>query len=154
MGSVYDTNIPPFVPVFGILCVIAIVVGDYLLMIKAKKQKTATTILVSTLLLTFVFPLIAFGLYTAKFKSVLKTNCDMATKSPEDNSVDVFLDYVKEWGFWNEPQQWNQIRGVWFIINESSNVSTAKKKELRDFLIVNGLRLNNSEKQIVDNYKG
>ena len=78
----------------------------------------------------------------------------MVSNSTDNASVDRFLTYVKQWGFCNEPQQWNQLRGAWFIVNECSNVSTAKKKELRDYLITNGLRLNNSEKQIIDNYKG
>lgn len=95
---------------------------------------------------------IAAGLYESKFKKVLKANCEMVSKSTDNASVDRFLNYLKQWGFCNEPQQWNQLRGAWFIINECPNVSTAKKKELRDYLITNGLRLNNSEKQIIDIY--
>ena len=126
----------------GVIVFGGIIYLDYRVMVAVKKQKLA-----------FV-PFAAYGLYSLKFKKVLKTNCEMVSKLPSDSSVDVFINYVKQWGFYNHPEQWNQIRGVWFIINESSNVSTYKKKELRDYLMTNGLRLNNSEKQIIDNFKG
>lgn len=135
---------------FGIVLV-GIIYLDYRIMVAVKKQKLAFVVFAISIIMTFV-PFPAYGLYTLKFKKVLKTNCEMVSKLPSDSSVDVFLNYVKQWGFYNHPEQWNQIRGVWFIINESSNVSTYKKKELRDYLMTNGLRMNNSEKQIIDNY--
>ena len=135
---------------FGIvLC--GIIYLDYRIMVAVKKQKLAFVVFAISIVMFFV-PFVAYGLYSLKFKKVLKTNCEMVSKLPSDSSVDVFLNYVKQWGFYNHPEQWNQIRGVWFIINESSNVSTYKKKELRDYLMTNGLRMNNSEKQIIDNY--
>ena len=126
---------------------------DYRIMVAVKKQKLAFVVFAVSIVMFFV-PFVSYGLYSLKFKKVLKTNCEMVSKLPSDSSVDVFLNYLKQWGFYNHPEQWNQIRGVWFIINESSNVSTYKKKELRDYLMTNGLRMNNSEKQIIDNYKG
>lgn len=128
---------------------------DYKIMVSVKTWKKATVVFWTTLIFFLIIPpIIASGLYVSKFKKVLKANCEMVSNSTDNVSVDRFLTYVKQWGFCNEPQQWNQLRGTWFIVNESSNVSTAKKKELRDYLITNGLRLNNSEKQIIDNYKG
>lgn len=135
---------------FGIVLV-GIIYLDYRIMVAVKKQKLAFVVFAFSIVMAFV-PFAAYGFYTLKFKKVLKTNCEMVSKLPSDSSVDVFLNYVKQWGFYNHPEQWNQIRGVWFIINESSNVSTYKKKELRDYLMTNGLRMNNSEKQIIDNY--
>ena len=137
----------------GVIVFGGIIYLDYRVMVAVKKQKLAFVVFAISLLLAFV-PFAAYGLYSLKFKKVLKTNCEMVSKLPSDSSVDVFINYVKQWGFYNNPEQWNQIRGVWFIINESSNVSTYKKKELRDYLMTNGLRLNNSEKQIIDNFKG
>lgn len=137
----------------GVIVFGGIIYLDYRVMVAVKKQKLAFVVFAISLLLAFV-PFAAYGLYSLKFKKVLKTNCEMVSKLPSDSSVDVFINYVKQWGFYNHPEQWNQIRGVWFIINESSNVSTYKKKELRDYLMTNGLRLNNSEKQIIDNFKG
>ena len=137
----------------GVIVFGGIIYLDYRVMVAVKKQKLAFVVFAISLLLAFV-PFAAYGLYSLKFKKVLKTNCEMVSKLPSDSSVDVFINYVKQWGFYNHPEQWNQIRGVWFIINESSNVYTYKKKELRDYLMTNGLRLNNSEKQIIDNFKG
>lgn len=135
----------------GVIVFGGIIYLDYRVMVAVKKQKLAFVVFAISLLLAFV-PFAAYGLYSLKFKKVLKTNCEMVSKLPSDSSVDVFINYVKQWGFYNHPEQYNQIRGVWFIINESSNVSTYKKKELRDYLMTNGLRMNNSEKQIIDNY--
>lgn len=127
----------------------------YKIMVSLKSWKKAQIVFFITFIpFCLIPPVIASGLYESKFKKVLKANCEMVSNSTDNVSVDRFLTYVKQWGFCNEPQQWNQLRGTWFIVNESSNVSTAKKKELRDYLITNGLRLNNSEKQIIDNYKG
>ena len=137
----------------GVIVFGGIIYLDYRVMVAVKKQKLAFVVFAISIVLFFV-PFVAYGLYSLKFKKVLKTNCEMVSKLPSDSSVDVFINYVKQWGFYNHPEQWNQIRGVWFIINESSNVSTYKKKELRDYLMTNGLRLNNSEKQIIDNFKG
>lgn len=127
---------------------------DYRIMLAVKKQKLVHVVFAFSIVMFFIVPFVAYGFYTLKFKKVLKTNCEMVSKLPSDSSVDVFLNYLKKWGFFNHPEQWNQIRGLWFIINESSDVSTIKKKELRDYLMTNGLRMNNSEKQIIDNFKG
>ena len=107
----------------GVIVFGGIIYLDYRVMVAVKKQKLAFVVFAISLLLAFV-PFAAYGLYSLKFKKVLKTNCEMVSKLPSDSSVDVFINYVKQWGFYNHPEQWNQIRGVWFIINESSNVST------------------------------
>ena len=137
---------------WAFILLVSIGIIDYILMVKFKKQKTAYIIMCATIFPGFFASMIAYGFYSLKFKKVLKENCQKVSFSPSDISVDVFLNYVKQWGFYNHPEQWNQVRGVWFIVNESSNVSTIKKKELRDYLIINGLKLHNSEKQIIDNY--
>ena len=134
------------------ILIVSIGIIDYILMVKFKKQKTAFIITYATIFPGFFASMIAYGMYSVKFKKVLNKNCKKVSFEPNDNSVDVFLNYVKQWGLYNHPEQWNQVRGVWFVVNESSNVSTIKKKELRDYLIINGLKLHNSEKQIIDNY--
>lgn len=135
-----------------IVLMVVFTVVDYKIMVSVKTWKKAQIVgWVTLIFFLFIPPIIAGSLYMWKFKKILKTNCEMVSKSTDNASVDRFLKYLKQWGFCNEPQQWNQLRGAWFIVNESSNVSTAKKKELRDYLIINGLRLNNSEKQIIDN---
>lgn len=137
---------------WAFILLVSIGVIDYILMMKYKKQKTAFIIFGATAFPCIFAGAIAYGIYTVKFKKILNQNCQIVSLEPSDSSVDVFLNYVKQWGFYNHPEQWNQVRGVWFIVNESFNVSTSKKKELRDYLIINGLKLHNSEKQIIDNY--
>lgn len=83
-----------------------------------------------------------------------KTVYDNATNTPSDFTVDNLIAYTEREGCWNEPQYWNQLRGVWFAVNESPNVSTAKKTELRNFLMTKGLRLVGNDKNVIDNFKG
>ena len=62
------------------------------------------------------------------------------------------MKYINSYGIINEPESWNMVRGVWFSINESSQVPTDKKRELRDFLTTKGLRLVGNDKDVIDNY--
>ena len=71
---------------------------------------------------------------------------------PSDILVNEFIDKVQKCGFPNHPTAWNHIRGVWFVVNESSNVSTPKKTEFRNFLMSVGLRLVGNDKNVTDNY--
>ena len=64
------------------------------------------------------------------------------------------MKYINSYGIINYPESWNKVRGVWFSINESSQVPTDKKRELRDFLTTKGLRLVGNDKNVIDNYKG
>ena len=54
----------------------------------------------------------------------------------------------------NKPESWNMLRGVWFSINESSNIPTEKKRKIRTILTTKGLRLVGNDKDVIDNYKG
>ena len=74
--------------------------------------------------------------------------------SPNNEGVDKLITYIKKHGCVNKPNYWNRLRNVWYSCNKSSNVSTNKKEELLNLLLLNGIRLNNEDKQIIDNYKG
>jgi len=74
--------------------------------------------------------------------------------SPNNEGVDRLIAYIKKKGCVNQPNYWNRLRNVWYSCNKSSNVSTNKKEELLNLLLLNGIRLNNEDKQIIDNYKG
>lgn len=82
---------------------------------------------------------------------------DGLTKSPSDEKVNAFMQYLdNEWGgqFANNPKNWNRIRGIWIIVNESSGVTTAMKKKFRDWLMVKGLSISAIDREIIDNYAG
>lgn len=72
--------------------------------------------------------------------------------SPTETLVNQLMENIKKYDLPNNPQAWNQVRGVWFIVNDSPNISTAKKTELRNFLMTKGLRLVGNDKNIIDNY--
>lgn len=72
--------------------------------------------------------------------------------TPSDFTVDNLIAYIKREGCWNEPQYWNQLRAVWLAVNESPNVSTEKKKQLKQFLMLKGLTMHHQDAQIIDNH--
>ncbi len=78
---------------------------------------------------------------------------NQATLTPSNENVNNLIDYINEYGLENKPQEWNKLRGVWFAINESPNVSTQIKKQLRDFLTTKGLRITGKDKEVINNHK-
>ena len=74
--------------------------------------------------------------------------------APTETLANEFMEMVKKYGLPNHPRAWNQVRGVWFVVNDCPNISTAKKTEFRNFLMSVGLRLVGNDKNVIDNYKG
>ena len=77
------------------------------------------------------------------------------TSYPTDEKVFAFMNYIDNnagGGIHNTPQNWNRVRGLWFIANESPNVTTSTKKQFRDWLLIKGLRLTGNDKNVIDNY--
>ena len=73
--------------------------------------------------------------------------------SPSEELADQLMDVINKYGINNQPKIWNELRGIWFVVNECPEISTAKKSELRNFLMTKGLRLDGRDKDIIDNYK-
>ena len=79
---------------------------------------------------------------------------DLAS-NPTDEKVNAFMHYLNTDGggrFANKPKNWNSIRGLWFVVHESPNVTTSVKKQFRDWLMLKGLRIVGNDKDIIDNY--
>ena len=73
--------------------------------------------------------------------------------SPSDQTADELIAYIQQYGCENHPNAWNKLRSVWITINESQNVSTEKKKQLKQFLMLQGLTMHYQDAQIIDNCK-
>ncbi len=71
---------------------------------------------------------------------------------PSDDRVDDLITYINKHGCVNDPQSWNQLRAVWFAINESPNVTTQKKNEVKSFLMLRGLAMHHNDAKVIDNY--
>ncbi len=129
-------------------------IAQAILLFKLKSiKKVRTYMLFSVLTLFFCgTSIVALILWVVYFKKTRDSIFEKVSLSPSDITSDELIEYIKVYGLENDPQQWNRLRGVWFAINESPNVSTQKKKQLRDFLTVQGLRLVGSEINIIDNY--
>lgn len=74
------------------------------------------------------------------------------TSNPDDSVVDEYIAHLNKFACEDTPNAWHQVRGVWYAVNNSANVTTAKKQELLTILLVKGLFLTDKEKQIIDNY--
>jgi len=77
---------------------------------------------------------------------------DKIMSAPNETLVNQFMEMVKKYNLPNNPKAWNQVRGVWFVVNDCPNISTAKKTEFRNFLMSVGLRLVGNDKNVTDNY--
>ena len=73
--------------------------------------------------------------------------------SPSDQTADELIAYVQQYGCENNPNAWNKLRSIWITFNESPNVSTEKKKQLKQFLMLQGLTMHYQDAQIIDNCK-
>lgn len=73
--------------------------------------------------------------------------------SPSDQTADELIAYIQQYGCENNPNAWNRLRSIWITFNESPNVSTEKKKQLKQFLMLQGLTMHYQDAQIIDNCK-
>ena len=102
-----------------------------------------------------ILGLIVYGIYAeVKARKKIHNMYNSLINSPDNDGVDKLIAFIKKKGCVNTPNYWNRLRNVWYSCNKSSNVSTNKKEELLNILMLNGIRLNNEDKQIIDNYKG
>lgn len=97
--------------------------------------------------------IIAIKRYGKEVKTRIEPVKNAIQCNPCDSTVDDYIAMTEEYGILNDPKTWNQVRAVWFVVNESSDVTTEKKKELRNFLMSKGLRLTNQDKNVIDNYR-
>lgn len=73
--------------------------------------------------------------------------------TPSDKAADELIDLIQRCGCENKPNAWNKLRSVWIAVNESPNVSTEKKKQLKQFLMLQGLTMHYQDSKIIDNCK-
>ena len=73
--------------------------------------------------------------------------------SPSDQAADELIAYIQQYGCENHPNAWNRLRSIWITFNESPNVSTEKKKQLKQFLMLQGLTMHYQDSKIIDNCK-
>lgn len=69
--------------------------------------------------------------------------------NPTDESVLAFMQKIK--GIKNHPDEWNRYRGLWNVVNRSSDVTTPTKEKFLALLMGYGLNMNNIN--VIDNYK-
>lgn len=97
---------------------------------------------------------IAAFMFSAKLEKNRKRIYELVAKNPNNENVDILVEELEKYGCTNTPNAWNQLRALWFTINESPNVTTDKKKQLKQFLMLQGLTMHHHDAQIIDNYKG
>ena len=73
--------------------------------------------------------------------------------SPSEQTADELIAYIQQYGCENHPNVWNRLRSIWITFNESPNVSTEKKKQLKQFLMLQGLTMHYQDSKIIDNCK-
>lgn len=100
-------------------------------------------------------PVIIFILLIRKSKKVedeYSAIYDKVALNPSDAAADELIAFHTKKICINDPMSWNKLRAVWLAVNRSSNVTTEKKTQLRDFLMRKGLTMHYKEAEIIDNY--
>ena len=107
-------------------------------------------------LVVLSLPFIIFAILILKIKKKQEkyySMYQMIAANPTNETVDILIDFHTKNQCINEPNCWNRLRAVWFAINESPNVSTAKKEAVKKFLMLKGLTMHHKDTIITDNYK-
>ncbi len=123
---------------------------------KVKKQNHVLAIFLASMLIAFGAgsSIVAYVMWYLKSSKEKKKIYDEIRTNPCVETLDKLQKNIEAWGVLNEPKYWNELRGAWYILNESPNIPTQKKTEFRNFLTVEGLRLSGTDKNIIDNFKG
>ena len=143
--------------VLGVLYFFAVKLQMKLFMHWAKKGKsTAITIYMIVTLFTFWLgfsTLFAMILTSARIDKQRNKVYDTLVQNPSDENVDLLIKDIEMFGCTNHPNAWNKLRAIWMTVNESSNITTDKKKQLKQFLMLKGLTMHYQDAKIIDNYR-
>ena len=142
--------------IFGILCYVFFYKPLKQLYIRLISKKNNAAILALFIFTGLIYFLGVFAYSGAKAQMAKDKDKLFAeiTAAPSDKGADKLIANIQQFGCENEPNAWNKLRGVWITINESPNVSTEKKKQLKQFLMLQGLRMHYQDSKIIDNCKG
>ena len=164
LAEYYNAYLSERYPLLALAIVVAINVWAYKFF-KAKFIKRPRVFPIGWLLLSFLSAcavpcgvIAAFVIAYCKVVKQVNNEFDSVWKeiriSPTETLVNQFMEKINKYALPNDPQTWNQVRGVWFMVNECPNITTAKKTEFRNFLMTIGLNLSGNDKNVIDNYKG
>ena len=125
--------------------------------IAADPKKRSTYSLIAWLTI-FIYPIFVLPAYLLASRKVSNPARELGKNvwneiqvAPTEELVDQFIELTNKFGIKNEPVYWNKVRGIWFIVNDSPEISTAKKTQFRNFLMAQGLMLVGKDKEVNDN---
>lgn len=141
--------------VLGIACYVFFYKALKRLYIRLISKKNTAAILALFILTGLIYFVGAFALAGAQAQIARDKDklFSKITASPSDQTADELIAHIQKYGCTNEPNAWNKLRSVWITINECPNVSTEKKKQLKQFLMLQGLTMHYQDAQIIDNCK-
>lgn len=145
----------PIVAILGVVCYVFFYKALKRLYIRLISKKNTAAILALFILTGLIYFVGAFALAGAQAQ-IAKDKDKLFSKitaSPSDQTADELIAHIQKYGCTNEPNAWNKLRSVWITINESPNVSTEKKKQLKQFLMLQGLTMHYQDSKIIDNCK-
>lgn len=144
--------------IFGVIYYFAVKLQMRLFEHWAKKGKgTTASIYMIVTMFTFwmcLSTLFAYICFSSKLDKNRNKIYETLAQNPNDTNVDMLVQDIEKYGCANNPNAWNKLRAIWMTVNESSNVSTDKKKQLKQFLMLKGLTMHYQDAKIIDNYKG
>ena len=125
--------------------------GLLLFLMKRDRKVLSLIVILCTAMIMFI-GFFAYVSASAKMsKERDKLYREVASK-PCDASVDELMRFIERRGCINTPQSWNQLRAVWIAVNNSPYVTTQKKNELKNYLMLKGLNMHYNDAKVKDNY--
>lgn len=139
----------------GILCYVFFYKALKRLYIRLLSKKNAAGVFAVFFLTGLIYFIGFFALVGAQAQMRKEKDAlySKITVSPSNQTADELIANIQKFGCENTPNAWNKLRSVWVTLNESSNVSTEKKKQLKQFLMLQGLTMHYKDAQIIDNCK-
>ncbi len=141
--------------VFGVVCVVFLYKPLKKLYMRLLRKRNIVGVFVLFFLTGLIYFLGFFALVGALMQLRKERDRFFAeiAASPSDQTADELIAYIQQYGCENHPNAWNRLRSIWITFNESPNVSTEKKKQLKQFLMLQGLTMHYQDAKIIDNCK-
>ncbi len=110
--------------------------------------------LVKLILCFFTFPfgpIIWLFCYSAEKGFQLQDRYNAVLEDTTEENVVELMQYFKNTAVNNHPDSWQQLRGLWNVVNRSDKVTTPTKEKFLAMLTAKGLYLSNMK--VNDNYQ-
>lgn len=135
----------------AIYVILSYLIASKIMYVKLYKNPRCTSqIFFISLITIFLLPayIYAYRKYSKQRDGEIDSLAALET-APNEMLINKYMELMTKYC---EPQNTDKARAIWIIVNESSAITTEKKREFRNFLMTRGLNLVGNDKNVIDNY--